>query len=214
MNSILEGGILVLGGGGHCKSVVGGLLASGLHVAGVLADSPQSWGKEIQGVSILGPFSDLVRYPNCSAVIALGDNADRRLVAERFPDAHWASVCYPQVYINPTARIGAGTVVLSGAAVGPDVIIGTHAIVSANTSVGHDTILEDYAHLAPAAQVGGGARVGRGAMLGMGSIVCPKIKIGEWAVLGAGAVAVTDIPARCRAFGIPARTREAKPASA
>jgi acetyltransferase-like isoleucine patch superfamily enzyme len=42
-------------------------------------------------------------------------------------------------------------------------------------------------------------------MLGIGSVVCPGVRIGENATLGAGAVAVRDIPAGCAAFGVPAR---------
>lgn len=210
MNQELKEGILVLGAGGHGKSVVGVLLASGSPVAGVLVDSPEKWGQEIQGVLILGPISALIRYPDCSAVIALGENAARRSVAERFPNARWASVLHPQAYINPTARIGLGTVVFPGAIIGADVILGNHVIVSGNTTVGHDAVIDDYAHVAPGVQIGGEARVGRAAMLGIGSVVCPKVHVGEDAVLGAGAVAVKNIPAGCRAFGVPALVEQAK----
>lgn len=205
MNAIREGGILLLGAGGHAKSVVSGLLVLGLHAAGVLVDCPEKWGQLFQGVPILGPFSDLARYPNCSAVIAVGDNLARRSVADRFPEADWARVIFPQVYINPRVRIGPGTVVFPGAVIAADAILGAHVIVSAHTTVGHDTILEDYVQLAPGVQIAGDVHVGRGAMLGIGSIVCPKVRIGEEAVLAAGAVAVKDIPAGCKAFGIPAR---------
>jgi sugar O-acyltransferase (sialic acid O-acetyltransferase NeuD family) len=210
MSQGLKEGILVLGAGGHGKSVIGVLLASGAPVAGVLVDSPEKWGQEIQGVLILGPISALSRYPDLSAVIAIGENAARRSVAERFPDARWTSVLYPQAYINPTARIGPGTVVFPGAIIGADVILGNHVIVSGNTTVGHDAVIEDYAHVAPGVQIGGEARVGRSAMLGIGSVVCPKVHVGEEAVLGAGAVAVKNIPDGCRAFGVPALVQQAK----
>lgn len=210
MNPTEEGGIIVLGAGGHGKSVVSVLLASGLPVTGVLDDTPEKWGRDVQGVPILGPIAELGHYPNCSAVIALGDNADRQTIAERFPDARWATVLYPHAFINPTARIGLGTIVFPGAVIGPGVIIGEHVIVSANTTVGHETILEDYVHVAPGVQIAGRTHVGQGAMLGIGSIVCPKVNIGEEAVLAAGAVAVTDIPARSRALGVPAKVAQAK----
>jgi acetyltransferase EpsM len=206
LNSNLKAkGILVLGAGGHGKSVVAVLIASGATITGVLDDTPENWGKEMQGVPILGPIEDFGRYPNCSAVIGVGENTARRSIAERFAGACWASVLYPQAYINPTARIAQGTVVFPGAIIGADVIIGEHVIVSGNVTVGHDTILEDYVHAAPGVQVAGGARVGQGAMLGIGSIVCPKVHIGEEAILGAGAVAVADIPPSSTAFGVPAR---------
>jgi sugar O-acyltransferase (sialic acid O-acetyltransferase NeuD family) len=210
MNWEMKEGILVLGAGGHGKSVVAVLQASGLPVAGVLADPPEEWGQQIQGVTILGPLSELSRYPDHAAVIGIGENAARKAVAEQFPDARWASVLYPQAYINPTAVIGPGTVVFPGAIIGADVILGKHVIVSGNTTVGHDVIIDDFAHVAPGVQIAGEVRVGRGAMLGIGSIVCPRVQVGEGAVLGAGAVAVKNIPAGCRAFGVPAAVAQAK----
>ncbi|MEK6334883.1 MAG: NeuD/PglB/VioB family sugar acetyltransferase [Acidobacteriota bacterium] len=210
MTKELKAGILVLGAGGHGKSVVSVLLAAGTPVAGVLVDSPEKWGEQIMGVDILGPIEWLERYPDHAAVIAIGENAARESVALKFPEARWANVFYPQAYINPTARIGVGTVVFPGAIVGADVVLGNHVIVSGNTTVGHDAIIEDYAHLAPGVQIGGEVRVGRSAMLGIGSVVCPHVRVGEAAVLGAGAVAIKDIPAGCRAFGVPALVQQAK----
>lgn len=197
--------IIVLGAGGHGKSVVAVLLAAGATVTGVLDDTPENWGRQLQGVPILGPMKDLALYPDCAAVIGVGENSDRRSIAARFPDARWAGVIYPQAYINPTASIGRGTVVFPNAIIGADAVIGEHVIVSGNVTVGHDAILEDYVHVAPGVQIAGEVRVGKGAMLGIGSIVCPKVSIGAEAILGAGAVAVKDIPASCTAFGVPAR---------
>jgi sugar O-acyltransferase (sialic acid O-acetyltransferase NeuD family) len=200
-------GTLVIGAGGHGKSVVSVLLVTGTAIAGVLDDDPDSRGRVVLGVPVLGPVSDLALYPDHPVVIGLGDNAARRAVAERFPDARWASVVYPGSYVNPSAIIGAGTVVFPGAIIGADAVIGSHVIVSGHTTIGHDTTLHDYVHVAPGVQIAGRVTVGRGAMLGIGSIVCPQVQIGEDSTLAAGAVAVYDIPAGCVAFGSPARPR-------
>jgi sugar O-acyltransferase (sialic acid O-acetyltransferase NeuD family) len=205
MTSTRKEKIFVLGAGGHGKSVISILLASGLEVAGVLDDYPENQGLYVLGVPVVGSIADLRLYPDCSAVIALGDNAARIAIAARFPDTRWAKVIYPGAYINPSAKIGHGTVVFPGAVIGAEVTIGTHVIVSGNTTIGHDTILDDYVQVAPGVQIAGAVHVGRAAMLGIGSIVCPNVRIGENAILGAGAVALRDIPAGCKAFGIPAR---------
>jgi acetyltransferase-like isoleucine patch superfamily enzyme len=39
----------------------------------------------------------------------------------------------------------------------------------------------------------------------MGSVVVPDVRIGEWALVGAGGVVVRDLPAGCKALGVPAR---------
>lgn len=198
---------LVLGAGGHGKSVVAVLLACGARVAGVLDDDAALWGTAVQGAPVLGPVGSVVEYPDCAVVLGLGDNAARMAVVARFPSLRWTRVVYPGAYVNPTAQVGAGTVVFPGALVGADARIGAHAVVSGNVTLGHDVVLDDFAHVAPGVQVAGGVHVGRGAMLGIGSVVSPGIRIGDGATLAAGAVAVRDLPAGCTAMGVPARVR-------
>jgi acetyltransferase EpsM len=199
--------VVVLGAGGHGKSVISVLLACGATIAGVLDDNSDLWGRSVLGVRVLGPLSEIRNFASCSAVIGLGENAARRAVAERFSGIEWARVIYPGAYVNPTASIGVGTVVFPGAIVAAEVVLGAHVIVSGHVTVGHDSVLEDFTQVAPGVQIAGGVRVGAGTLLAIGSIVCPGVQIGAGAVLAAGAVAVKDIPAACTAFGIPARPR-------
>lgn len=199
---------LVLGAGGHGKSVVAVLLACGAAVRGVLDDDPALWGTTVQGVPVLGPVASAVEHPECAAVLGLGDNAARMAVVGRLPSLRWTSVVYHGAYVNPTAHVGAGTVVCPGAIIGAEARIGAHAIVSGNVTVGHDVVLEDFVHVAPGVQLAGDVHVGRGAMLGIGSVVSPGVRIGAGATLAAGAVAVRDVPAGCTAMGVPARVHE------
>ena len=200
-----ERGLLVVGAGGHGKSVVSVALAAGMRVAGVLDDDPALVGTAVQGVPVIGPVAMLEGHGGGPAVLALGRNADRIAVAERFRHVDWRRVVYPGCYVNPTVEIGPGTVVFPGAVIGADARIGAHVIVSGNVTVGHDTVLEDYVQVAPGVQLAGTAHVGRAAMLAIGSIVCPGVRIGARATLAAGAVAVHDLPEGCVAFGTPAR---------
>lgn len=200
--------IILLGAGGHGKSILSVAQAVGLYFHGILDDKPETWGQTIHGVSVLGPVSTLNDYPDNLVLAGFGDNAKRREVVERFPDANWTTVFGKYTHINPNAKIGIGTVIFPFSIIGADVQLGNHVIISSHVTLGHDAIIENYAQIAPGVQIGGAASVGHEAMLGLGSIVCPKVQIGEKVILGAGAVAVSDIPSRCTAFGVPAKVRK------
>jgi acetyltransferase-like isoleucine patch superfamily enzyme len=42
-------------------------------------------------------------------------------------------------------------------------------------------------------------------MVGLGAKIIQCLSVGEWSIVGAGAVVIRDIPPGCTAVGVPAR---------
>lgn len=207
MENKLSSQIIVFGAGGLGKTIVSVLQASGYNAFGLLDDNPKTWGEQILGVPVLGSISKIDKYAGYGVVMGISDNKLRKQVARKYSNLNWIIVRSTSAYINPSAKIGKGTVIFAGAVIGADVTIGEHTIASANITIGHDAVIEDFVHVAPGVQIAGSASVGCGTMLGMSCVVCPKINIGKDVILGAGAVAVKDIPSGSIAFGMPAKIR-------
>jgi acetyltransferase-like isoleucine patch superfamily enzyme len=53
--------------------------------------------------------------------------------------------------------------------------------------------------------MGGDVRIGEGALIGIGAVVLPRVSIGAWSTVGAGAVVTKDVPAGTTVVGVPAR---------
>ncbi len=200
-----EKSLVVIGAGGHGKSVISIALATGYRVEAVIDDDPARWGTEVLGVPVVPLDAPLCSEAGHLAIIGVGDNLRRKEMAQRFSHFEWATLIYPGSYVNPTVQIGPGTIVLPWAVLGADSRLGAHVVVSAQCTVGHDTNVGDFAHLAPGVQVAGEVTICEGVFMGIGSAVVPGVHIGEWSVVGAGGVVVKDLPARCKAFGVPAR---------
>ena len=83
--------------------------------------------------------------------------------------------------------------------------IGKHVIINLDCTVGHDAILHDFVTLYPSVNVSGISEIGRCTELGTGAQIIQAKKIGESTIIGAGAVVVKDIPAKCTAVGSPAK---------
>lgn len=199
-----SGRIVVVGSGGHAKVVVSTIEASGGQVVGVLDADRARWGTKVLGHVVSGPVAADAVPRDAMVVLAIGANRIRQELSAQLA-VRYAVVVHPSAVIHPSAQLGDGTVVFAGAIIQPDAIVGRHCIVNTAASVDHDGRIGSFVHLAPGVHLAGGVTVGDGTLIGVGSAVIPNRTIGQWAVVGAGATVIRDIPDRVIAAGCPAR---------
>jgi UDP-N-acetylbacillosamine N-acetyltransferase len=142
-------------------------------------------------------------------IISVGDNMAR---AARFSEAlarglEPAVLIHPSAVISQSAQIGPGTVILPLAVVGADVVVGIDCILNTACVVEHDSRICDHAHIAPGAIIGGDVLVESYAQAGMGACVLSRLQVGGRSLIGAGAVAVSNVPPGLVVTGVPARPR-------
>ena len=114
-------------------------------------------------------------------------------------------------FIHPSAIIGArvtlcrGVVICPGAILSVDIDVGEFAMVNLNCTIGHDARLGPWTSLSAQCDITGHVRVADRVFLGSRVSIIPGKTVGSRAVVGAGAVVVTDVPAAVTVVGIPAR---------
>jgi UDP-perosamine 4-acetyltransferase len=206
--------VIVVGAGGHAKTVLAIIETAGEYgVAGLLDDDPTKVGTVHYGYRVLG---DAGAIPNMKAlgisraIVAIGDNHQRLSWAERLKESGFEliSAVHPSVVLLRGSRVGPGTVIMANAHIGSDAAIGENGIVGVSVVVGHDARVGKCSLLCPGVLLGGGARVGELAFLGMGAVVLPETSVGSEARIGANAVVVCDLPDGVTAVGVPARILE------
>lgn len=207
--------VLIIGAGGHGQVVADILLAmraAGEDIApvGFLDANPNLSGRTFLGLPVLGNDKDLGATPHDAVILAVGDNALRRRLFERLLHAgedfasavHPTAVLAPGVVLEPGCMVCARAVINTGAVIRADTILNTGCIVEHHNTVG------PHAHVAPGATLGGECAVDEGALVGIGSTVLPRTRVGAWAVVGAGAAVIGDVPAQAIVVGVPARVRQ------
>jgi len=149
--------------------------------------------------------------------------------AEVSPQATLGEGCrvWHQAQIREGAVLGEGCMVGKGVYVDAGVHIGARCKMENGCQIYHGATLEDGVFLGPGAILtndrlprainpdgslkgAGDWTVGRtrlchGASLVAGAIVLAGVTVGEWALVGAGAVVTVDVPAHGLVVGVPAR---------
>jgi len=202
-------GWVVLGAGGHARSVVDVLERAGHAVVAVSGAVPagESWHVDVL-VDDREAF-ELLAAEGLHAVVAIGANAARaRLVRELVA----RGISVPPVVaatatVSPRSVLGAGSVVLEHAHVGPASTLGEAVVVNTAAVVEHDCTVGVGTHVAPGAVLLGAASVGELTLVGSGARVLPGVSVGSSVTVGAGAVVTTPVADGATVVGVPAATR-------
>jgi len=209
--------VLIIGAGGQAQVVADILLRmqerdGSPHPLGYLDDNPALNGRSYIGLPVLGNLARLAEIDHDGVVIALGDNALRKRVYEEARSRgerlivarHPAAIVAPDVLIGPGSMICAGVVVNTGTEIGANVILNT------SSSADHHNRIGDHVHIAPGAHLGGEVTLGEGVLVGIGATVLPRVRVADWARIGAGACVHKPVPAGLTVVGVPARPLKRK----
>jgi len=115
------------------------------------------------------------------------------------------TVVHPTAWIAADAEIGVGCQVDAGAVIMANARIGRQCIIGPNTNVSHDDVLEDGVDATVGVTICGEVHVGKYAWLGGGCVIRPRVRIGDDAIVGLGAVVTKDVAAGTTVVGNPAR---------
>jgi len=162
----MKNNILLIGGGGHYRSVIDVVEAEGkFNIAGII-DLVENIGKKVLGYPIIGSDTDLPTFfkEYEYAFITIGhiySNKDRVKLFHLLKKIGFILpvIVSPYAYVSSHAEIDEGTIVMHHALVNANARIGKNCIINSKALIEHDAIIEDHCHISTAAVVNGGVRV-------------------------------------------------------
>jgi sugar O-acyltransferase (sialic acid O-acetyltransferase NeuD family) len=209
---VTMGDIVVIGGGGHAKVVLG--ILKKLKSYRIIGYTDLKDCGTLLGVPYLGSDTTLeslvARSRMLHAALAVGQiglGNGRAALWGRLQSfgLQFPSVVSPAAIVNEGVSGGEGSVVMDGAVVNVGARLGQGAIVNTNSTVEHDVIVGDWVHVAPGATISGGATIGQFSMIGAGATVIEGVEIAAGCIVGAGATVVRNLEEPGTYAGCPAR---------
>lgn len=190
--------LILIGGGGHCKSVIDVAESAGYTILGIL-DRSIPVGDTVLGYKVLGnddligPYLDKAEFLVTVGQIKSPDIRIRLNKMVKDAGGKLAIVIAPSAHLSKYASLGEGTVVMHQAVVNAGAQIGMGCIVNTFSNIEHDVKLGDYCHISTGAMVNGEAEIGEGSFIGSQSVVNQCVKVCNMTVVASGSVVHKDI---------------------
>lgn len=109
-------------------------------------------------------------------------------------------------HIDPTSVIGDNIFIYPGAIIDKDVKLEDGVTINLGSIVSHNSTVGACSFIAPGVTIAGFSQIGRQSFIGAGAIVKDNLTICNNVTLGAGCVAVKDIPNPGTYIGVPAKS--------
>lgn len=206
--------IILIGGGGHCKSVIDIIENMNEFVIAGIVDDKSRLGQKIDGYEIIGCDDDLPAlsesYGNFHITVGQIKSSETRWkLFDRIKKlgSNLPVIIASNAYVSSSAILKEGTIVMQNAIVNAHTIVGKNCIINTRALLEHDCEVGNDCHVSTGVILNGGVKVGNGVFIGSGSVVNQEVEIGRNCVIGSGSVVISDIEADSSYMGNPARKK-------
>ncbi|WP_312595645.1 NeuD/PglB/VioB family sugar acetyltransferase [Stutzerimonas nitrititolerans] len=168
--------IILVGGGGHCRSVIDVIEQQGKYKIDGIVDLKENIGEKILGYPVIACDNQLRElFSSCkNAVITVGHiktNSLRLKLYKSLKEIGYKLpvITSPLAYVSRHAQIGEGTVIMHHALVNANANIGKNCIINSKALIEHDAQVGDHCHISTASVINGGVVVENNTFVGSNS---------------------------------------------
>ncbi len=184
--------LILIGGGGHCMSVIDIIeLNNKFTIKGILDGYTDQ--KEILGYPVLGGDELIEKFvdDNMFFLITVGqiksytirERISKRIIKSK---GQLATIISPRAYVSKHSKVEEGTVIMHDVVVSSGAMIGKNCIVNTKSNIEHGVIVEDFCHISTCSVVNGDSIIKRGTFIGSNATISNGITIKENSIISAG----------------------------
>lgn len=187
--------IILVGGGGHCRSVIDVIETENRYeIAGIL-DKEELIGQKVLSYPIIASDNNIETVlKTCTNFLITVGHIKSSVVREKLfntikeKGGHFPVIISPKAHVSKHACLSEGTVVMHHALVNTLAITGKNCIINTGAVLEHDVQVGDHCHISTGAYINGECKIGNGTFVGSNATTVQTIQVGEQNVIAAGAV--------------------------
>jgi sugar O-acyltransferase (sialic acid O-acetyltransferase NeuD family) len=185
--------IILIGGGGHCKSVIDVIEQEAkFKIAGII-DKPKFIGSKVLKYRVIGDDSELESLAKKYkyALITVGQIKSPLLRIRLYELANKAGLKFPSIispnaYVSKYSKIGKGSIVMHHAIINANSYISDNCIINSQVLIEHDCLISDHCHISTNTTINGGVKIGSRCFIGSNVTTKDNITIKENSFIKAG----------------------------
>lgn len=192
--------LLLIGGGGHCRSCVDVIESTGAYEIVGIVERPNGPVEPVFGYAVVGDDRDLAEllHRSSTALITVGQLKTPKLRMRIFEMVRRAGgslavVVSPNSHVPKHSELGDGSIVMHDATVNAGARVGVNCIINSHALVEHGVVIGSHTHISTGALINGGVKIGDGTFVGSGAIVNHGVNVGAGCVIASGSIILSDV---------------------
>lgn len=189
----MEEEIILVGGGGHCKSCIDVIETENKFIIAGIVDVKEKLHQNVLDYKIIACDEDLPELVKGYKyfLIIIGQIKSPKKRIEKFEylkglGANFPMIISPFAHVSKYASVDEGTIIMHNVIVNAGATIGKNCIINTGAIIEHDAVIGDHCHISTGAIINGGTVVKEATFFGSNSMAKEYIEIGEHSIIGAG----------------------------
>jgi sugar O-acyltransferase (sialic acid O-acetyltransferase NeuD family) len=203
--------IILIGGGGHCLSVIDVIESTELYTIKGILDVKEKVGAKIMGYEIIGTDDDIHNFKSvqnfCITVGQIKSSQIRKTIYDKVKQMGGIlpSIVASTAYISKYATFGDSNIIMHHSFINAGVNIGNNNILNTKCLIEHGTTIGNHNHISTASVINADCKIGNSCLIGSKAIINRGLEIGNEIIIGSGSVVTKKIEEKGLYIGNPCK---------